>query len=206
MNKAIRYACTTFLFASLIVAARDPVTAQQKSQTPAKPDAVTQKPAASAQADGSIPIRVQLVISKYKGDKKLSSLPFSLALSPFQRGRLHVGARIPVIASSVGKPADEKGEKTALPYSFNQVGTTVDCTVTPLDQGRFRLDVSVSDESVATPEDATYRPQGVPAFRTFSISGNSLILRDGETGQLTTAADPVTGELMRVDVTFSIVK
>ncbi len=32
------------------------------------------------------------------------------------------------------------------------------------------------------------------------------MLREGQTTQLTTAADPITGEIMRVDVTLTVVK
>ncbi len=32
------------------------------------------------------------------------------------------------------------------------------------------------------------------------------MLRDGQTTQLTTAADPITGEIMRVDVTLTVIK
>jgi hypothetical protein len=48
-------------------------------------------------------------------------------------------------------------------------------------------------------------PQGAPVFPTFSVT-NTLVLKDGETGQLTVAADPITGEVLRVDVTLTLVK
>jgi hypothetical protein len=33
-----------------------------------------------------------------------------------------------------------------------------------------------------------------------------MVLKDGQTTQLTTAADPISGDVMRVDVTLTVVK
>jgi hypothetical protein len=73
-------------------------------------------------------------------------------------------------------------------------------------QGRFKIDVSINDTSVADSGDLSSRGQGVPSFRTFAVGSQSLVLRDGETGQLTTVADPVSGEVVRVDVTLNVLK
>jgi len=35
---------------------------------------------------------------------------------------------------------------------------------------------------------------------------NTLLLRDGQSSQLTSAADKVTGEILKVDVTLTVVK
>jgi hypothetical protein len=61
----------------------------------------------------------------------------------------------------------------------------------------------VSDSSLFTPEGM---PKGdTPAIRSFQAS-NFLTMRDGQTMLLTTATDKVTGELLKIEVTFSLVK
>jgi hypothetical protein len=47
--------------------------------------------------------------------------------------------------------------------------------------------------------------EGVPAFRTFT-SSFSVLLRDGQTAQHTAATDPVSGEVLRIDVTVNVLK
>jgi len=69
------------------------------------------------------------------------------------------------------------------------------------------MDISVSDSSVASSNQIQGSPAvtGVPLFRNFSTNG-SVLLRDGQTAQLTMAADPITGETMRDDVTLTVAK
>jgi hypothetical protein len=47
--------------------------------------------------------------------------------------------------------------------------------------------------------------QGIPAFRSFTSSFN-LLLKDGQTAQHTAATDPISGEVIRVDVTLNVLK
>ena len=42
-------------------------------------------------------------------------------------------------------------------------------------------------------------------FRSFELS-NMLLLRDGQSSQPTSAAGKVTGEILKVDVTLTVVK
>ena len=45
----------------------------------------------------------------------------------------------------------------------------------------------------------------LPALRSFRFT-NSLVLKDGQTAQFTTAVDKVTGVVTKVDVTLTVVK
>jgi hypothetical protein len=74
--------------------------------------------------------------------------------------------------------------------------------------GVFQLTVTVSDSSVAL--DTQKRPAtgvvpDIPSFRSFNSSFTAL-LRDGQTVQYTSATDPVTGEVMKIDVTLNVMK
>jgi hypothetical protein len=44
---------------------------------------------------------------------------------------------------------------------------------------------------------------GSPSFRSFRAI-NSMVLKDGQTAQFTTATDKVTGETVRIDVTLTV--
>ena len=45
----------------------------------------------------------------------------------------------------------------------------------------------------------------VPSFRNFN-SAFTALLRDGQTMQYTSATDPVTGEVMKIDITAAMMK
>ena len=85
-------------------------------------------------------------------------------------------------------------------------GTNIDCSVTTTDDGRFRVGISIEDSSVIpeTPDTSASAAKGAPSFRTFR-SNTSLLLKDGQTTQFTAATDKVTGEMVRVDVTLTVV-
>jgi hypothetical protein len=145
-----------------------------------------------------------VIVSKYQGDKKTSSLPYSLSLnSNNQRMSLRMGADVPYAtgtASADGKPAPA--------YAYRSVGLNIDAMASPQQEGGFyRLDISVGDSSIATNNQVQGAPTigAVPIFRSFSVS-NSVMLKDGQSTQLTSAADPVTGEILRVDVTLNVAK
>lgn len=108
--------------------------------------------------------------------------------------------RTTVKPSPDGQPASPP-----VSFSYRTVGTAIDCTPGPSGDGRYRVDLTISHDSISYSSDATPSPQGAPVFPTFSAT-NSLVLKDGETGQLTVAADPLTGDVIRVDVTLNIVK
>ena len=78
-----------------------------------------------------------------------------------------------------------------------------------LDDGRYRLDLTIDDSSVYGDEPG---PQGEMkrmgdrlAFRSFK-STNTLILKDGQSTQYTTATDKVSGEVTKIDVTLNVIK
>jgi hypothetical protein len=153
------------------------------SPQPAKPGPVT-------------PLKVTIVLSRYQGDKKASSLPFTLSVNTNDRSRtsLRLGAKIPI--SSAGGS-----------FSYQDVGTNIDCVASTLDDGRYRLELTIEDSSVYGDEPggqvATKREP--PAFRSFR-STNTLIMKDGQSTQYTTATDKVSGEITKVDVTVNTMK
>jgi len=135
------------------------------------------------------PLKVQVVIARYEGDKKVSSLPYVLAVTAnhMQPVNLRMGSQVPVPVQGG--------------VDYKSVGTNIDCMATSTDDGRFEVQVRIEDSSVM-------ERRGLdtpPTLRTFS-SSNSVVLKDGQTAQFTAAADKVTGEVVRVDVTLNVEK
>jgi hypothetical protein len=88
------------------------------------------------------------------------------------------------------------------------VGTNIDCSASSTDDGQFKLEIMIEDSSVSADDQAaqdTSRPRGVPVFRTFR-SSNTLILKDGQSTQFTTATDKISGGVVRAHVTLNVVK
>jgi hypothetical protein len=185
------------------------VTAQDKEKDK---DKDKEKDKAAAQAQTMIPqgkgtpLKVQIVIGRYQGEKKIASMPYTLTMSslrPWNHASLRMGANIPVVMlmmSNAPKDAPQGG-----PVQYKDVGTNIDCIADPLDDGRYWINVSVDDSSVYPDEQPGGAAKGNPSFRTFRAT-NALALRNGETGQFTAATDKVNGETVRIDVTLTVVK
>jgi len=161
------------------------------------------------------PLAVQVVVSRYQGDKKVSSLPYALSVNANslrwggRPSQLRMGADIPVPAGTPPQTAGGKPIPMPMSVSYKAVGTNIDATADSLEGGRFRLNISVEDSSVyaddSTVVEGATRVKGMPVFRSFR-SSNELILSNGQSAQFTAAADRVSGEVIKVEVTLSVAK
>jgi hypothetical protein len=175
------------------------------------------------------PVKVDVVISRHLGEKKVSSLPFTMWLTLSNGGNyssqsVRVGVDVPIGATTVttgqsnnnGPAATPTGATTTSQATtkteYRYVGTQVDCRAhvgaSAAEEGRFWIYVSVSDSSVYTGDSdpkAALKVSDPMAFRSFTMN-NEMLMRDGQTLQFATATDKVTGETIRVDVTMSVVK
>jgi len=173
-----------------------------------KPAPQTVPPAAPRRVEPPlIPLKLQILVSRYQGEKKISSLPYNLSVTAGSRGSLRMGAKVPVMMlmmTNVPKDAPAGG-----PVQYQDVGTSIDCTVMqPTEDGRFRVEITIDDNSVYGDESkpgTNAPPPGNPTFRSFRAS-DSMSLKDGQTAQFTAATDKVSGEIVRVEVTLTVVK
>jgi hypothetical protein len=173
---------------------------QEKSKAPDETRSIT-------------PLKVQVVLSEFEGEKKISSLPYTFLVSAdfvndhAGRGRtsLRMGLRVPVTVSTKDSPA-------ALQYI--DVGTDLDCWAFTSEDGRFKLELVVERSSLyaAGPERKSVDwgpgdpPLSIqPIVRKFRVAF-SLLVRDGQTVQSTAATDPITGRVQKVEVTATIAK
>ena len=158
-----------------------------------------EKPAVPADGSGYVPLEVRLVVTRMQGQKKVSSVPYSLAVvaNDGNRSTLNMGVDMPVPTGSGS-------------HSLRSVGTTIDCIARTSAPGLYRLALTVSDSSIATAGERVQNVAfsgvpNVPSMRSFKSTLN-LLLRDGQTARHTSATDPVTGELLQVDVTAVVLK
>ncbi len=156
------------------------------------------------------PLKVQVVFSEMDGDRKISSLPYTLLVmaddpGPRVQSILRMGLRVPVTVATKDSP-------TAIQYL--DVGTNIDCSAGSAEDARFKVDLGVERSSLYStspekksldwsPGDAPLSAQ--PIIRTFRTS-LKLLMRDGQTIQSTMATDPVSGRVLKVDVTLSVMK
>lgn len=157
------------------------------------------------EAEEMIPVDVEVTVSRYQGDKKVSSLPYFLAVNANGEASLRMGARVPV--PNAVWPQGNVPPVAPVAYNYQDIGTDIDATVRPRGEGRFMVRVKVEERSVVQPpaSPAAGTVSGAPVIRSFAAQ-NELILRDGQTRQFTAAADRVTGEIVKVDVTLKLAK
>ena len=204
-----RFAAGIALIAALLM---PPVVAQEPVPPP-QPIPPGQS-AGARKTPAPIPLKVTVLLSRYQGDKRISSMPYVLGVLASGWGAgpkttLRMGVEVPVATTVFG--GDGKTTPVSS-YSYRSVGTNIDCGAT-FDEaipGIFQLALTVSDSSLGL--DAPKSGSGggsvardVPSFRNFNSSFTAL-LRDGQTMQYTSATDPVSGEVMKIDVTAAVMK
>jgi type II secretory pathway component GspD/PulD (secretin) len=168
--------------------------------------AVAQTPsaAASSTATDVIPAKVRIVFSRFQGDKRLSTMPFEMTVrTDGTKGQLRMGTQVPVPFRSIGSSDGKNGElPPGTTYNYRDVGTNIDCSATASGDGRFKVEVFLEDVSVVANPENTGALSGIPQFRQFR-STNTLLLKDGESTQLTLATDKITGETTRIDISLA---
>ena len=179
-----------------------------------------EKQAVQTKRSTVVPLDIEIVISRYQGDKKVSSLPYALTVNAPNSvwtssveaaplTQLRMGGQVPLptmapVLGPDGKPMP--GLPTGGgPVQYKDIGTYIDARGRWLEAqpGSFEVWISVQEDAVATPQGAS--AAALPVIRTFRAS-NNLVLRDGQTRQFTAAADRITGEVVKVDVTLKVAK
>lgn len=187
----------------------------QETQGPAPSTAFPSLVPPTKKAATPVPLRVTVLLSRFSGEKRISSMPYILGVMATDRGwqtapktTLRMGVDVPVKQAVFQAPSADGKSTPMSSYTYRGVGTNIDCTAV-FDEGApnlFQLSLTVSDSSVGL--DTSKRDGLVPdtpSFRNFNSSFTAL-LRDGQTMQYTSATDPVSGEVMKIDVTAAVMK
>jgi hypothetical protein len=210
MNNRWLAAVALIACSALSTAAQDKAAPQPPEQQGTGAGGAQPRPPAADTSRVAVPLKVTVALSRYRGEKRISNLPYMLGVTANgTKTTLRMGVDVPV-AQTVFQGVEGKSAPTAS-YNYRPVGTNIDCTAFSSNAapGLFELAITISDSSVGldTPEksDKTGIVANVPTFRNFN-SSFSILLRDGQTTQYTSATDPVTGEVTKVDVTLNVLK
>lgn len=186
---------------ALLVLAAASARAQEKPAAPAAQ-------AAPSRTQALVPLKVTLVFARYQGDKKISSVPYTLFVTANlpERTSLRMGNQVPVPTTVFG--ASTGAGAATVPqtsYQYREVGTNIDCTAQTAADGFYRVTLTVADSSVAFPEGDASARIAAPTFRSFNSTFN-ILLRDGQTVQYTSAADPISGQVVKLDASVNVLK
>jgi len=160
-----------------------------------------------------VPLEVEIVISRYLGEKRVSRTPYALAVNAnsdaqrAERAQLNIGAEVPVPMTTF-TPAgnNDSGAKPLVSFNYRSVGTAIECWATVLSDGRYALNLSIEESSVYSEDSggAQSTVAGSPVFRSYE-SRNTLLLRNGQSRPYIAATDRVSGEVIRIEATVRVV-
>lgn len=179
-----------------------PATAQEKEKTADAP-----KPAETAKS--VTPVRVQIVFNEFDGEKKTSSLPYTILVNADDKGpqaSVRIGLKVPMQVSSASGANDKHTEMESL-------NVNLDGRAERMDDGRFllRLNAEKFDIYMPRPNQKVAGVEGMEVSSAQPVIANfrtqlNLLLRDGQTIQSSVATDPITGHVVKVDVTLNVIK
>jgi hypothetical protein len=157
------------------------------------------------------PLRILVLFTEFDGEKKISSLPYTFLVNADERGGpgaiLRMGLRVPVVMGS------RPGADAPMQWQYVDMGTNLDGRAEKSPDGRFVLHLGVERSSAYSPG-SDGKPASVagrevtnaqPVIQQFRTNIN-LLIRDGQTIQSTVSTDPVTGHVLKVDVTLTVLK
>ena len=154
----------------------------------------------------SVPVRVLVVLTEYDGERKVASLPYSILMNSDPSGHTayssftRVGVRVPV--ASAGKD----GQST-----FVDVGSNIDCGVQSEEEGRFSVRLNFERSSLyfqgrgeekGTIKTAEAGQPYIPTIRAQSL----VLIKDGQSMEVLSAADPLNGHVFRINLTLNVQK
>ena len=159
------------------------------------------------------PLKIQFVLEEYDGAKKIASMPYTMSLTlshPDRRdslGSLKAGVRFPVTVST---------DRNTTQQQYIDIGTSINCWVWLWSGDRYLLSGDV-EESLLAPRNAASEskekdanladanPSVEPLIR--QTRGSFIVaLRDGQPQEAASLTDPITGHVIKVQVTLTVMK
>ena len=138
---------------------------------------------------------VRFVETRLRGESTTATRPCTVALhADAGRARVFVGTQAAITVADKNGPAN----------MFKSAGVEARVSVTTLPDGRYRLDARFEESSVLAASAGTDANDGRGQPDPPGRKGQSQVtLREGETVPFASAVDPVTGEVVRVDLTVT---
>jgi hypothetical protein len=172
-----------------------------------------QEAAAANAAPPTKLLRLQITFIDFDGEKKISSLPYTLHLSANsdpnrklgeteknERSSLRMGLRVPVMTGSAPTAKDPQ-------FTYVDMGTNIDCQVVNVSDGMYTIEITADRTTAASdnafgPDAAVATVAGDPIFQHFTVD-TPVVLRDGQTTTSTIGTDPIGGRVVRMEVTLN---
>jgi hypothetical protein len=180
-------ACLVFPDSSVLLAQG---TKEEKSRTEAAP----------ANSEKVTPLKIQVLLTEFDGAKKVKSLPYvsyvtASADHAYEFTKIRLGTKVPVYT----------GKESGMQYI--DVGTNIDCRARHAEGDAYRLSVVVERSWVDGASDlsGTAGQLPEPIIRQFK-NEMEVTLRDGQTSEPTVATDSMTGKVMKIEVSLSVLK
>jgi hypothetical protein len=162
-----------------------------------------------------VPVEVQIVIAKFQGEKRVSSIPYMLALNAVvggsipnaERAQLTIGSEVPVPSTTFTPVGDNKTAQPLRSFNYRNVGTVMSAAAVTAEAGQFEVELQVDESSLGTsaPDGRGGSLAEMPVFKSFKAR-NRILLRPGVMRQFTAATDRISGETVRIEVTLTTMK
>ena len=144
-------------------------------------------------------VKMQVTVAEYEKDKKTESLPYTLIIDANHFGKLRVGSRVPIAT----------GQNQ---FQYVDVGTNIDCTVLPAQDGKFQVRLQFERSFVegttvigVEKSEGSEKASRQPIIHQDKFD-DTFAMHDGQTLDASVAADPVSGKLVKLEVTLTILK
>jgi hypothetical protein len=193
---------------SLSAVAQDKASAEAKAKSDQK-TADQQK--ANQESVATTPVRVQIVFSESENGKVTKSLPYTLYINATNTPELHpggwdklrIGSKVPIqtgpgnfvyqdVGTNIDGRAANAGDHFKLSLTLERSWV----------EGQVPVPAGKNDSSQAEPAEGRFFQPIIRQFRTEL----ELKVRDGQTVETTMATDPLSGKVMRVEVTLTTLK
>lgn len=170
------------------------------------------------------PLKLLVVISEFEGEKKIASLPYTLytltagPAGPFHpvggpRESMRYQLRVPIVTGTFSGASDKANSMVNTQWTYQDVGTDIDYAAFTVGADSYELAFTVDRSWASVPSSSGQEtPSGqvslsmghpmLPHFRNSFV----VILRNGQTAEGASATDPVTGHVLKVDVTLTVLK
>lgn len=199
----------TLRLLTLALALATPIAAQEKPSPPEETAGKAATAAAPRARRAPTPLTLRLTLTRLDHDKVTSRVSYSLSVNADDPGKnsLRMGTEVPIPVTTF--QAAQGGDSKFAPatsFQYRNVGINIDARAQTLDDGRYRLELTVEQSAVeAGDREVKGAAPGLPLFRTF-MSSVGLLLRDGQSTDYLLATDPVTGEVARIEVSLAVRK
>jgi len=163
------------------------------------------------------PVKVQIVFTEFEGDKKVKSLPYALYINSSDAPEWKSGASSSWVKMRVGSRVPIYMGSTTEKMTYLDVGTNIDARSAFTGEGHLSLYLKIERSWVEGGVSVPVAKSDGPAFETSSghfqqpiirqfVSELDLKLREGQPAESTMVTDPTSGKVLKVDVSFTILK